>query len=85
MIDKSKTKFLVFLVSVLIAINFKGQELTRKEYIKKYAPLAVKQMQLHQIQVNVIRCNKIKLNKIIICVSGCFLWQILNYMNESLY
>lgn len=53
MIDKSKTKFLVFLVSVLIAINFKGQELTRKEYIKKYAPLAVKQMQLHQIPASI--------------------------------
>ena len=53
MIDKSKTKFLVFLVSVLSAINFKGQELTRKEYIKKYAPLAVKQMQLHQIPASI--------------------------------
>ena len=53
MIDKPKTKFLVFLVSVLIAINFKGQELTRKEYIKKYAPLAVKQMQLHQIPASI--------------------------------
>ena len=50
MIDKSKTKFLVFLFFALIAFSSKGQELTRKEYIKKYAPLAVKQMQLHQIK-----------------------------------
>ena len=53
MIDKSKTKFLVFLVFALIAFSSKGQELTRKEYIKKYAPLAVKQMQLHQIPASI--------------------------------
>ena len=38
---------------IVILISVKGQQFSRNEYIVKYAPLAVKQMQIHKIPASI--------------------------------
>jgi len=48
-----KNSFLVLFLVLVTLMNVKGQSLSRKEYIIEFAPLAVKQMQLHKIPASI--------------------------------
>ena len=53
MVKKSYNHHLLFIFALIFFNSINAQNLTRKEYIKKFAPLAVQQMQTHRIPASI--------------------------------
>ena len=53
MVKKSYNHHLLFIFAFIFFNSINAQNLTRKEYIKKFAPLAVQQMQTHRIPASI--------------------------------
>ena len=53
MLKKSKLHYLAYILAFIFWTTGKAQHITRRDYIKKYAPLAVKQMQAHRIPASI--------------------------------
>ncbi len=53
MIFQKKIQFLNYLFIFIVLVSAQGQTISRREYIAKFAPLAVKQMQIHKIPASI--------------------------------
>ena len=53
MLKKFKPRYLVYILANIICTSINAQHITRRDYIKKYAPLAVKQMQAYRIPASI--------------------------------
>ena len=53
MIFQKKIQFLNYLFIFIVLVSAQGQTISRREYIVKFAPLAVKQMQIHKIPASI--------------------------------
>ena len=53
MIFQKKIQFLCYFFILINLTSTHGQTISRREYIVKFAPLAVKQMQIHKIPASI--------------------------------